>query len=145
MALQQSVGIALAVSTTLPAADTEEAYNSITFTPVGELSEVPDLTGEYDIASFDNLTTGQETKFADINRAGDGEIKLGFNLDDAGQTILETAAADGDSLSLEFTLKDDTKYYRKAIIKSFKPADVSTGNVLMASVMVAFFGVSVKV
>jgi len=143
MALQQAVGMAAGVSTTLPATVDPTGYAALTMTPCGRLNAVPDLDGEYDIATFDDLTLGEEVKFSDIFRAGEGTMSLGFDEADAGQAVLE--GAKGDKVALSFTLKNGTVYYRTAIIKSYKPVNITTGNVVMADVMLAFEGVPVKV
>jgi hypothetical protein len=143
MALQQAVGITAGISTTLPATHDAAGFGALTFTAIGKLNAVPDMTGEHDIANFDNLSTGEEEKFADVFRAGDGMLSVGLDYDDTGQTAIEGAV--GTKVAWEFTLKDGTVYYRNGIVRSFKPMGFSTGNVVMADVSVAFEKTSVKV
>lgn len=143
MALQQAVGIAAGISTTLPATHDSTGFAALTFTAIGKLNAVPDMTGEHDVATFDNLTTGEEEKFADVFRAGDGTLSVGLDYADSGQSALEGAV--GSKVAWEFTLKDGTVYYRNGIIRSFKPMGFSTGNVVMAEVSVSFEKTSVKV
>ncbi|WP_420013922.1 hypothetical protein [Tateyamaria sp.] len=142
MALQQAVGMAAGVSTTLPATFDSTGFAALTYTACGRLNTAPDLDGEYDVANFDDLTLGTEVKLSDVFRAGEGTMSLGFDEEDAGQAILE--GAKGDKVALAFTLKNGTVYYRTAIIKSYKPVNISTGNIVMADVMLAFEGVTVK-
>lgn len=143
MALQQAVGASIGVSTTLPATYDQAGYEALTFTAVGKINSMPDLDGEYDVATFDDLETGEEMKFADVFRAGDGTFTVGLDEADAGQTAL--AGAKGTKAAFEFTLKSGTVYYRTAVVKSFKPTGVSTGNVVTAEVSLAFEGSTIKV
>lgn len=148
MALQSSVGIAVAVSATLPASHDATGFAALTFTPCGKLNTPPAMTGTKDVATFDNLTTGEEEKLVDILRAGNGDMTFGFDEEDAGQLVLETAADAttdaGSKVALEFTLNSGRKYYRLAIITSYRP-EGSVGNVLSAVVGAEFYKRHVKV
>lgn len=151
MALQSSIGIAVGVSATLPTTHDDEAatgFPSLTFTACGKLSAAAPMTGTKDVATFDNLTTGEEEKLVDILRSGGGEMSFGYDPEDAGQGILETAAdatADAASkVALEFELPNGDVYYRLAIITSYTP-EGSVGNVLMATVNAEFYKKHVKV
>lgn len=151
MGLQSSIGIAVAISAALPTTHDAEAatgFPSLTFTAGGKLNAAPPMNGTRDIATFDNLTTGEEEKLPDMFRAGNGELSFGYDEDDAGQAILEAAysATDsaGSTVALEFTLNNGTKFYRLAIITSYEPSG-SVGNVLMATVGCEFSRKTVKV
>jgi len=147
MALQSSVGVSVGVSAGLPATHDSVGFAALTFTACGKLSTAAPMTGTKDVATFDNLTTGEEEKFADIMRAGAGDMSFGYDPADAGQTVLETAAdADGASsnVALEFTLLNGDVYYRLAVITSYVP-DPQIGSVLMATVGSEFYKKHVKV
>ncbi|MDH4541068.1 MULTISPECIES: hypothetical protein [Sulfitobacter] len=151
MGLQSSVGIAVGISATLPTthdAEVATGFPSLTFTAAGKLNAAAPMTGTKDVATFDNLTTGEEEKLVDILRAGNGDMSFGYDADDAGQALLETAAEAttdaGSKVALEFTLNNGDKYYRLAIITSYTP-EGSVGNVLMATVGTEFYRKHVKV
>lgn len=151
MGLQSSVGIAVGVSAALPTThDAEGAtgFPSLTYTAAGKLNASPPMTGTKDVATFDNLTTGEEEKLVDVLRAGSGDMSFGYDADDAGQALLETAyeATDtpGSTVALEFTLNNGDKYYRLAIITSYTP-EGSVGSVLMATVGCEFTRKHIKV
>ena len=151
MGLQSSVGIAVGVSATLPSTHDAEAatgFPSLTYTGAGKLNSAAPMTGTKDVATFDNLTTGEEEKLVDILRAGNGDMSFGYDADDAGQALLETAAEASDDatskVALEFTLNNGDVYYRLAIITSYTP-EGSVGNVLMATVGTEFYRKHVKV
>ncbi len=151
MALQSSVGITVGVSATLPTThddDPTDGFPSLTFTACGKLNASPPMTGTRDIANFDNLSTGEEEKVLDVLRAGSGELTFGFDEDDAGQAIIETAADDtttpGSTLAMEFTLPSGRVYYRTGIITSYAPTG-SIGSVMTAAANVEFVKDHVKV
>ena len=147
MALQSSVGVAVGISATLPATHDNVGMAALTFTACGKLSTAAPMTGTKDVATFDNLTTGEEEKFADIMRAGAGDMSFGYDPTDAGQLIIETAAdadGSGSNVALEFTLLNGDVYYRLAVITSYMP-DPQIGSVLMATVGAEFYKKHVKV
>lgn len=143
MALQQAVGAEIAAVNALPATHNPAGFAALTFKPVGFIQSVPDLDGEHDIASFDDLSTGEEYKFADMLRAGEGTFQVGLDSSNAGQAEVEGNV--GKKLSFEFKLKSGTKYYRIAVVKSFKPTNITVGGVVMADVALAFEKTTVKV
>lgn len=146
MALQQAVGTTIGVSVALPTTwddDPATGFPSLDYDTVGRLTSVPDLDGEYDIATFDDLSTGEEIKFADMFRAGEGSFVVGLSGDDVGQVALE--GAKGEKVALEITLKDGTKYYRSSIVRSYAPSNIVVGGVVQAEVSLAFERNSVKV
>lgn len=145
MALQQAVGAAIGVSATLPATHDSTGFAALTFTKVGRINGYPDLDGTYDIATFDDLETGEEIKFVDVLRAGSGSFNVGLDPDDAGQVIVQAAFDNGTKMALEFTLKSGAKYYRTAAVTSFRPTNIGTGNIVMAEMSLEFEKTTVKV
>jgi len=95
MALQSSVGIKVGVSATLPTTHDDTAvtgFPGMTYINCGKLNSPPPMTGTKDVATFENLSTGEEEKLLDILRAGNGEMAFGYDEADTGQTALQTAA-----------------------------------------------------
>ena len=151
MGLQSSVGITVGVSATLPTThddDATDGFPSLTFTACGKLNAAPPMTGTRDIANFDNLSTGEEEKVLDVLRAGSGELTFGFDEDDAGQAIIETAAdattTAASTLAMEFTLPSGRIYYRLGIVTSYSPTG-AIGSVMTAAANVEFVKDHVKV
>lgn len=148
MALMGAVGTKMEAVGSYPATDDPSGYEALSFTTVGKLSSVPDLNGTKDTANFDNLETGEEEKFADMLRAGNGEFNVGLDDTDAGQDIFETAfegSGDTAKVSIKVTLKSGMVVYRKGIVTSYRETDIAPGNVVMATVGIEFVGSRVKV
>lgn len=143
MALQQAVGASIGVSATLPATHDNTGFGALTYAKVGRINGYPDLDGTFDVATFDDLETGEEVKFADVLRAGSSTFNVGLDEADAGQIILD--ANKGAKLAFEFTLKSGVVYYRTAILTSYKPTGIATGNVVLAELGLEFEKTTVKV
>lgn len=148
MALQSSVGITVGVSATLPATHDAAGFAALTFTPCGKLSAAAPMTGTYDVATFDNLSTGEEEKVLDVLRAGNGDMTFAYDDEDAGQTILDTRGnSDTPSehnVAFEFTLNNGDVYYRLAVLTSYRP-EGTVGQVLTATVAAEFYRKHIKV
>ena len=146
MALQQSVGAKIGVSATLSTTHDDDAttgFPSLTFTNIGRINGYPDLDGTFDVTTFEDLETGEEIKFADIFRAGNGTFMVGLDEADAGQVILE--GNKGGKLAFAFTLKSGAVYYRNAILTSYRPTNINVGGVVMAELGLEFEKTTVKV
>lgn len=143
MALQRAIGATIGFAAALPATWDDTGFEALTYLPIGCPSSLPPLDGVFDIASFDCLDSGEETKFADMMRAGEGSFMVGLDDDDTGQIALE--AAKGTKGSFEFTLSSGVKYYRTAVVLSYQPTEISVGNVVQAEINLAFEKKSIKV
>ncbi|ABA81380.1 hypothetical protein GQF56_15515 [Rhodobacter sphaeroides] len=85
------IGTLIYASTALPAAATETAYGGLTWTAVGEVTEVPEYGGSAEVVNHTPLATGITQKYHGAVNYGSMQIPLAFNSTDAGQAILEAA------------------------------------------------------
>jgi hypothetical protein len=142
MALFQAAGTSIGISGTLASTHDAVGFEALTFAAVGKIDGSPELDGTYDTASFTNLETGEEEKFADVLRAGSGSFQVGLDEGDAGQAVIE--AAKGTKAAFAFTLANGSIYYRNAIVTSFKPTNITVGGVVMADIALEFEKTTVK-
>lgn len=145
MAIIQASGTTLGASATLAATKDDTGVNALTFTAVGKVGDLPPFDGTYDTATFDSLSDGEEFKLSDIFRAGGGTVQLALDEDDTGQGIMETAAATGATIGVQFTLRNNVKYYREAIVRSFMPSNIAVGGIVRADCELDFTGRTVKI
>jgi len=93
-----SAGTKLFVSNAQPASYTTGGFNALTWTEVGELSNIGDLGGTTTIVSHIPINTAVQ-----VRRAGSidpGTLNLqGARCTDAGQAILKTAFTNRNSIS----------------------------------------------
>lgn len=143
MALQQAAGASISVSATLPATHDATGFGALTFTKIGRINGYPELDGNFDVATFEDLETNEESKFADMFRAGGATFNIGLDDADAGQIVLN--ANKGSKLAFAFKLKSGTIYYRIAILTSLFPTGIAIGNVVMAQMGLEFEKTTVKV
>ncbi len=85
------IGTRLYASASLPATANEAGYEALTWTEVGEITEVPEYGGSAEVVNHTPLATGITQKYHGAVNYGSLSIPLAYNSNDAGQIILETA------------------------------------------------------
>jgi len=144
MALTEGIGGFLSVSAAAPATFDAAGYAALTFTDVGEASEVPEFGAAYSAVTFTPLKTGIVNKFHGELNYGSITIPLGYDSADAGQIILLAALASKDEISFRETRSDGTIRYIMGKVMSF-PRGQSVGSVNMASCNIEFTRADVEV
>jgi len=144
MALTEGIGGFLSVSAATPATFDADGYAALTWTEVGEASEIPEFGAAYSAVMFTSLKTGIENKFHGALNYGSITIPLGYDSTDAGQIILLAALASKDEISFRETRSDGTIRYIMGKVMSF-PRGQSVGSVNMASCNIEFTRADVEV
>ena len=144
MALTEGIGGFLSVSAAAPATFDADGYVALTWTEVGEASEVPEFGAAYSAVTFTPLKTGIVNKFHGELNYGSITIPLGYDSSDAGQAILLAALASKDEISFRETRSDGTIRYIMGKVMSF-PRGQSVGSVNMASCNIEFTRADVEV
>jgi hypothetical protein len=140
MATTEGIGGFVSVSAAAPSTyDTTATtgYPSLTWTEVGEVTEIPEHGPEHAEVTHTPLKTGIVDKYhGELNY---GSIALPMALDkvDAGQTILRDALASKDPISVRLTYSDGSVEYTTGKVFSFKRA-ASVGSVVPVTAMVGF-------
>ena len=144
MALTEGIGGFLSVSAAAPATFDSSGYAALTWTEVGEASEVPEFGAAYSAVTFTPLKTGIVNKFHGELNYGSITIPLGYDSADAGQIILLAALASKDEISFKETRSDGTIRYIMGKVMSF-PRGQTVGSVNMASCNIEFTRADVEV
>lgn len=95
------IGTTLYASAALPAIATEAGYEALTWTAVGEVTEIPEYGGSAEVISHTPLATGVTQKYHGPVNFGSLQIPLAFNSNDAGQAILEAARKNRNRIALK--------------------------------------------
>jgi len=144
MALTEGIGGFLSVSAATPATFDAPGYVALTFTEIGEVSEVPEFGAAYSPVTFTPLKTGIVNKFHGDLNFGSITVPLGYDSANAGQIILLAALASKDEISFRETRSDGTIRYIMGKVMSFTRGQ-SVGSVNMASCNIEFTRADVEV
>ena len=144
MALTEGIGGFWSVSAATPAPFDAAGYVALTYSEVGEASEIPEYGAAHAVNTFTPLKTGIDNKFHGALNYGSVTIPLGYDSADAGQIILLAALASKDAISFRETRSDGTIRYIMGKVFSFTRGQ-TVGSVNMASCMIEFTTADVEV
>ena len=144
MALTEGIGGFMSVSAATPADFDAAGYVALTFTDVGEVSEIPEFGASHTPVTFTPLKTGIVNKFHGELNYGSITIPLGYDSADPGQIILLAALESKSAISFRETRSDGTIRYIMGKVMSF-PRGQSVGSVNMASCTIEFTRADVEV
>jgi hypothetical protein len=124
-----SVGTVVSVSTTAPATYDAAGFGALTFSPCGELAELPSFGAEAALATHTPLATGIVAKRRGSLNYGSVALTMAVSDADTGQTVLQDAAEAGagaDALvSVKVVLVNGEIQYFTSQVMSYK---VNVGN-----------------
>jgi hypothetical protein len=144
MALTEGTGGFLSVSAATPATFDAAGYVALSWTEVGEATEIPENGPVHAVVTFTPLKTGIDNKFHGALNYGSITVPLGYDSADAGQSILLAALTSKDEISFRETRSDGSIRYKMGKVMSF-PRGQSVGSVNMASCNIEFTRADVEV
>jgi hypothetical protein len=124
--IRTSAGSTIAISAAAPATFDAAGYAALTFTTIGEVSDLGEFGRNYNVVKYNPVATRATIKRKGSYDEGTMTLKVGLDNDDAGQILAHSAAAADADYSIELTIQDGTKYYFQAQVTSFK---INVGNV----------------
>ena len=144
MALTEGIGGFLSVSAATPATFDATGYAALSWTEVGEASDLPEFGATHAVVTFTPLKTGIDNKFHGPLNYGSVTVPLGYDSADAGQIILLAALSSKGEISFRETRSDGSIRYIMGKVFSF-PRGQSVGSVNMASCNIEFTRADVEV
>jgi hypothetical protein len=120
MAVQTSAGSTIGIATGTPATYDATGFNALTFTTVGEVTDIGEFGKEYNLVSHTPVGGRQVKKFKGSYNNGSIQVQMGRDSSNAGQTAMKTALASDASYSFKITLQDLTKIYFTGKVMSYK-------------------------
>lgn len=111
-------GTTIGVSATLPATDDQAGYDALTFTNIGEVTDMGEYGSVYALVTHNPIGTRRTQKFK--GSFNDGSISLGIaeSVADAGQVILDAAVASDADYAFAIIAQDGDKDYFQAKVMS---------------------------
>jgi len=136
MAVKTSATTLLKISAGVPATFNTAGYAALSYTTVGEVTNIPEFGRTFALVTHKPIATRGEQKFKGGFNEGSMGIALGLDTDDAGQ-ILAKAAALSDSLyAFSITLPSGDVYYFQGLTMSFKVNVSAVDNITTATMQV---------
>lgn len=133
MAVQSSAGASLAISAAIPASFNATGYAALTYTTVGEVTNIGEFGKEFELIEHAPLASRGVKKFKGGYNNGTIEPEIALDPDDAGQILMETASNSDAKYSFKITLQDGTIYYLMGLVMSFRPNVGTVNDLIMAA------------
>ena len=140
----EGIGGFISASAAAPATFDPTGYAALTWSEIGEATEVPEFGAEHATVTHTPLKTGIVNKFHGELNYGSIAIPMAYVAGDAGQAILKAAITSKDEISFKETRSDGSIRYFSGKVMSFKTAQ-SVGSVVPATSMIEITRATVEV
>lgn len=134
MTTKTSAGSTLQISASQPATYNASGYAALTWTAVGEITDLGEFGREYNLVTHNPVGNRATQKKKGSFNEGTMNLGLGLDTDDAGQILLKAAAQSDADYSFMVTTQNGDKYYMQAQTMSFKVGVGSVDQITSASV-----------
>lgn len=120
MGVKTSAGTTFKISAGTPATYDGTGYAALTYTTVGEVTDLGEFGREYALVTHQPVGSRGTQKFKGSFNEGTITLQLGLDTDDAGQVLCKTASMSDADYSILVTTQNGDKYYGQAKVMSFK-------------------------
>lgn len=134
MTVRSSAGTSIKISAGTPATFDSAGYTALTFTTIGEVTDLGEFGREYNLITHNPLGTRGTVKLKGSFNEGSISMQLGLDTDDAGQILAKTASLSDNDYSFVIQTQNGDKYYFQAKVMSFKVGVGSVDSVTTATV-----------
>lgn len=134
MTARSSAGSVIKLTAAQPATYDAAGYNALTFTQIGEVTNLGELGREYQLITHNPLATRATVKLKGSFNEGSIDMQLALDNSDAGQTLAKAASLSDSDYSFVIITQDGHKYYFQAKVMSFKVGIGSVNDVTKATI-----------
>ena len=133
MAVRTTAGSTLKVCASAPATYNSAGYAALTWTAVGEVTDLGEFGREYALVTHNPINTRITQKFKGSYNEGKMSLKIGLDTDDAGQILMKAASTSDSPYFFEVATQNGDKYYFPAMVMSWKVGVGSVDSITAAS------------
>lgn len=145
MAINTSAGSKLFVTASAPATYTQAGFTALTFTEVGELTNLGEFGREYALVTHNPVGDRRTIKRKGSFNEGSISLEMALDNDDAGQTLLKAAADSDSSYSFKLQTQNGDIYYFSAQTMSFRVSVGTVDQITSATAMLEIDGDIIEV
>jgi hypothetical protein len=135
MTVRSSAGTTIGLSSSQPATYNAAGYGALTFTTIGEVTDLGEFGREYNLITHNPIGSRGTVKLKGSFNEGSINMTLGLDTDDAGQILAKTASQSDNDYSFVITTQNGDDYYFQAKVMSFKVDVGSVDSVTTATIM----------
>jgi hypothetical protein len=133
MPVRSSAGSTLSLSAGIPATFNVAGYTALTWTAVGEITDLGEFGREFNLITHNPLGSRGTVKLKGSFNEGSISVSLALDTDDAGQILAKAAALSDNDYSVKITTQNGDDYYMQVKVMSFKVQVGSVDSVTSAT------------
>lgn len=133
MTVRSSAGTTLSLSAGIPATFNTAGYTALTWTAVGEVTDLGEFGREFNLITHNPLGSRGTVKLKGSFNEGSISVSLALDTDDAGQILAKAAALSDNDYSVKITTQNGDDYYMQVKVMSFKVQVGSVDSVTSAT------------
>lgn len=148
MAVLTSTGTTFSISASQPATLDAAGFQALTYTVVGEVTDIPEYGPNVQVVEHNPLATGITEKNKGFINYGSHAIGLGYDVADAGQVLLSeavTGAAKNTEHSIKIEYQDGSVDYYTGKIFSYTKNPGSANSIVGSTAQVEINSVVINV
>jgi hypothetical protein len=133
MTVATSAGAVLKISAGTPATFNVAGYEALTWTTVGEVTDLGEFGREYALVTHNPVGSRGTRKYKGSFNEGAMTLQLGLDTDDAGQILAKAASLSDADYSISVTTQNGDVYYMQAKVMSWKVGVGSVDSITTAT------------
>ena len=128
-----AAGTEIHIGAAAPATFDKAGYEAVTWTKIGETSNIPQFGKLFNLVTFNPLGQRGTIKRKGSFNLGSTEIEYGYDRDESGQVEVVAAAESDSTFPFRVVLQDGTNIYFMALVMGV-PVNIGTiDNIVMQS------------
>lgn len=128
-----TAGSTIALSAGVPATFDGTGYAALTFTVVGEVTDLGEFGREYALITHQPIGNRRTVKKKGSYNDGQLTLQMALDTDDAGQILAKAAALSDNPYAVKITLASGDAYYCQVLVMSFKVGAAGVDNITSAT------------
>lgn len=134
MSVRTSAGTTIGISSSAPATFNATGYDALTFTSIGEVTDLGEFGREYNLVTHNPLASRGTVKKKGSFNEGTTTVAVGLDTDDAGQILVKTASTSDSDYYFKITTQNGDIYYFAAQVMSFKVSVAGVDSISSATI-----------
>lgn len=120
MTVATTAGTTLSISASNPATYDFAGYDVLSYTAVGEITDLGEFGREYTLVTHNPIGTRGTQKFKGSFNEGAMALQLGLDTDDAGQILMKAASLSDNDYSFKIVTQNGDEYFFSGKVMTWK-------------------------
>lgn len=134
MTASTAAGATLSISSSLPATENESGYGAVSYTPIGEVTDIPEFGKQYALVTHNPIATRKTNKIKGSYNSGSVTLALARDPADDGQVVAQAALDSDANYAFELEFGDGSIQYFQAKVMSYTTGTGTVDSIVASSI-----------